>query len=86
MWKNYFPIINRVSSSDDEENPYPGIALGCCRFLVATIDEIKKLKGQESFSGKVTHVVNYDVPHDQTEYTFRVSLMSNSEKVTLRNG
>ena len=67
--------------NEDEENPYPGIPSGCCRFLVATVDVIKKFKGKESFFGKVNHVINYEIPSDIEDYKFRVNLMSNSEKV-----
>ena len=68
-------------TNEDEENPYPGIATGCCRFLVATADAIKKFKGSESFFGKVNHVINYEVPRDIEDYRFRVNLLNNSEKV-----
>ena len=58
-----------------------GTATGCCRFLVATIDAIKKFNGTDRFVGKVNHVINYELPNDLEEYGFRVSLMNNSERV-----
>ena len=69
-------------TNEDEENPYPGIPTGCCRFLVATVDAIRKFKGTESFIGKVNHVINYEVPGDIQDYRFRVNLLNNSEKVS----
>ena len=50
---------------------------------MATAEAIKKFKGSGSFVGKVNHVVNYDLPDNIQEYSFRVSLMNNSEKVFL---
>ena len=59
----------------------PGITTGLVRFLVATPEAVKEFNGIDGFVRKVNHVINYQLPKDIEEYIFRVSLLSNSEKV-----
>ena len=68
-------------TKEEEENPYPGIPTGCCRFLVATMDTINKFKDTDTLWGKVNHVINYVLPNNIEEYRHRVGLMNNSETV-----